>query len=112
MQNLAKEKVCAKLQSQKIRYEHQLESIKQIDNEVTNLIKDNFSKKIAIILKEQWTKQYQTEELKSKQEFSKKEQWLKENWMSVSKPKHTGDRDPNRQENNLQYQTYYQNEYN
>ena len=32
MQNLTKEKVRAKLQSQKIRYERQLGSVKQIDN--------------------------------------------------------------------------------
>ena len=32
--------------------------------------------------------------------------------MSVSKPKHAGDRDPNKQENNIQYWKYYQNEYN
>ena len=32
--------------------------------------------------------------------------------MSVSKPKHAGDRDPNKQENSIQYQTYYRNEYN
>ena len=29
--------------------------------------------------------------------------------MSVSKPKHVGDRDPNKQENDIQYQTYYRN---
>ena len=32
--------------------------------------------------------------------------------MSVSKSKHAGDRDPNKQENNIQYLTYYRNEYN
>ena len=32
--------------------------------------------------------------------------------MSVSKPKHSGDRDPNKQEKNIQYRKYYQNEYN
>ena len=31
--------------------------------------------------------------------------------MSVSKPKHAGDRDPNKQENSIQYRTYYRNEY-
>ena len=102
MRNLTKEKVCAKLQLQKMRYKRQLESIKQTDNEMANLIKSNFNQKIAIILQEQWTKQCQTGELKSMQEFSKKEQWFKENWMSVSKPKHAGDRDPNKQENNVQ----------
>ena len=110
MQNLTKENF--ELQLQKIRYERQLESVKQIDNEMTNLIKSSFSEKIAIILLEQWTKQCQTGELKPKQEFSKKEQWFKENWMSVSKSKHAGDRDPNKRENNIQYLTYYRNEYN
>ena len=32
--------------------------------------------------------------------------------MSVSKPKHAGDRDLNKQENSIQYRTYYWNEYN
>ena len=64
---------------------------------MVNLIKSNFNEKIAIILQEQWTKQCQTGELKSVQVFSKKEQWFKENWMSISKPKQTGVRDPNRQ---------------
>ena len=32
--------------------------------------------------------------------------------MSVSKPKHAGDRDPNKHENNMQHRTYCQNEYN
>ena len=51
-------------------------------------------------------------EFKSIQEFSKNEQWLKENWMSVNKPKHGGVREPNKQENNIQYTTYYRNEHN
>ena len=69
-------------------------------------------KKNAIFLQEQWTKQRQTEDLKSIQEFSKKEQWFKGHWMSVSKPKHMDDRDPDKQENIIQYRTYYRNEYN
>ena len=32
--------------------------------------------------------------------------------MLVSKPKHAGDRDPNKQENNIEYRIYYRNEYN
>ena len=32
--------------------------------------------------------------------------------MSVSKPKHASFRDPDIQENNIQYQTYCRNEYN
>ena len=44
-----------------------------------------------------------TGKLKSIQEFSKKGQWFKKNWMSVGKQKHTGDRDPNKQENNIKY---------
>ena len=112
MQNLTKEKVRAELQLQKIRVERQLESIEQTDDETTNLIKSSFNEEIAIILQEQWTTQCQTGELKPKQEFSKKEQWFNENWMSVRKPKHVGDRDPNKQESNIQYRTYYRNGYN
>ena len=52
MQNSTKEKVRAELQLQKVRYERQLDSIKQIDKEITNLIKSSFNKKIAIILQE------------------------------------------------------------
>ena len=70
---------------------------------MANLIKSSsFNEKIAIILQEQWTKQCPTGQPKSKQEFSMKEQWFKENWMSVSKSKDTGERDPNKQENNIQ----------
>ena len=43
MQNMTKEEVRAELQLQTTRYERQLESIKQIDNETTNLIKSNFN---------------------------------------------------------------------
>ena len=39
------------------------------------------------------------------QGFSNKEQWFKENWMSLSKPKHTINRGPSKQENNIQYRT-------
>ena len=49
MQNLTKEMVRDELQLQKIKYERQLESVKQIDKEMTNLIKSNFNEKIAII---------------------------------------------------------------
>ena len=52
MQNLIKEKVRAELQIQKIRYERHLGSLKEIDNEMANLIKNNFNEKIAIILRE------------------------------------------------------------
>ena len=41
------------LQLQKIRYERQLESVEQIDNEMRNLFKSSFIGKIAIILQEQ-----------------------------------------------------------
>ena len=44
-------------------YERQLESIKQIDSEMTNLIKSYFDDKIAIILHEQWAKQCKTVKL-------------------------------------------------
>ena len=112
MRNLTKEKVRAEWQLQKIRYERQLESVKQIDNEMANLIKSNFNDKVVIILQEQWTKQCQTGDLKSIQVFSKKEKCFKENWMSESKQKNTGVRGPDKQENNIKYQTYYRNEYN
>ena len=74
MQNLTKEKVRAELQIQKIRYERQLESIKQIDNDMTNLIKSSFNEKIAIILQEQWTKQ---ESLSPNKSFQRKNNGLK-----------------------------------
>ena len=99
---MIKEKVQAELQLQKSRYERQLESVKQIGNEMTNLIKSNFNEKIAMILQEQWTKQCQIRELKSIKKFSKKEQWFKEDWMSTSKEQHGSVRDPNKQENSRQ----------
>ena len=68
-----------------------------------NLIKNNFNDKIEIIVQEQWTKQCKKGGLKSIQEFSNKEERFKENWMSVSKPKHAGLRDPDKQENNIHY---------
>ena len=46
MQNLTKENVLGELQLQKTGYERQLESGKQIDNEMTNLIKSNFNEKL------------------------------------------------------------------
>ena len=109
---MTKEKVRAELQLQKIRYERQLESVKQIDNEKTNLIKSNFNEKMTIIMPEQWTKQCQTGELKSIQNFSKKEQHFKENLMSTSKPQHENARGPNKQENSIQCRTYNRNDYN
>ena len=53
MQNLAEEKVRVELQLQKIRYERQLESVKQINKEMRNLTKSSFIEKIAIILQKQ-----------------------------------------------------------
>lgn len=50
MQNMAKEKVCVKLQLKKISYERQLELVKQTDIEMLKLIKINFKEKIAIIM--------------------------------------------------------------
>ena len=111
MQNLTKEKVRTVLLLQTNRSEGQLESVKQVDNEMKSLIKRNFNEHIAIIPREQWTKQCQTEELKFMQEFSKKEQWFKESWTSISKPRHGVSRDPNNQENNINYRTYYRNGY-
>ena len=57
MQNLIKEKIRAESQLQKIRDERQLESVKQIDSEMTNLIKSSLHEKIAIILQEKWIKE-------------------------------------------------------
>lgn len=53
MKKLTKEKIQAKLQRQKIRYERQLKFVKQIDNEQVHLIESNFNDAIAIILQEQ-----------------------------------------------------------
>ena len=41
---------------------------------MTNLTKNSFNEKIAIMLQEQWIKNCETGELKSKEEFSRKEQ--------------------------------------
>ena len=57
MKNFIKEQVRAEFQLQRIRYERQLESVKQIDNEIKNLIKSNFNEKIIIVMQEQWDKQ-------------------------------------------------------
>ena len=80
--------------------------MKQIDNEMTNLLKSSFNEKIVLILQKQWTKQGS---LSPNNSFQKKNNGLKKNWMSVSKPKDAADRDPNKQENDIQYQTYYRN---
>ena len=50
MENLRKERVCAELQLQNIKYERQLKSVKQIDSEMANLTKSNFNEKIPTIL--------------------------------------------------------------
>ena len=65
MKNFIKEQVRAEFQLQRIRYERQIESVKQIDNEIKNLIKSNFNEKIIIVMQEQWTKQCQSGEFKS-----------------------------------------------
>ena len=49
-----------KLQLQKFTYERHLESVKQIDDKIANIIKSNFNEKKAIILQEQWPKYCQT----------------------------------------------------
>ena len=58
-------------------------------------------------MQKQCTKQCQTGELKSMEEFLENEDCFKENWMSVSKLKHAGVSDSNKQKNNMQYQIYY-----
>ena len=110
MQNLAKEKVRAELQLQKIRYQRQLESVKQIDNEMINLITNNFDELIAAKLQEQWAKQCETGEFKSIQEFTKKEQWFKDNWMSINQPR-SNSRQP-LMEDNTNYRRYNRDDYN
>ena len=57
MKNFIKEQVRAEFQLQRIIYERQLKSVKQIDNEMKNLIKSNFNEKIIIVMQEQWAKQ-------------------------------------------------------
>ena len=47
---LEKRKGMCRITITKIRYERQLESVKQIDNKMTNLIKNNFDENITIIL--------------------------------------------------------------
>ena len=59
---MTKEKLHAESKSHKKLGKRQLESINQVNNEMTNLIKSNFNKKISIILQEQWAKQGQTGE--------------------------------------------------
>ena len=51
MQNLTKEKLRAELQLQNIRYERQLDFIKKIDDEMTNLIKVISMKKLQLFSK-------------------------------------------------------------
>ena len=69
---------------------------------MANLINSNFNEKNCNNLQEEWTKQCQTGEPR----------FIQESWISSSKPNYTGVRDPNKQENNIQYRTYYQNKYN
>lgn len=45
------------MQLQKISCKRQLDSVKQIDNQMLDLIKSNFNKSIAIVLQQQYTKQ-------------------------------------------------------
>ena len=113
MQNLRKEKVRAELQLQRIRYERQSECLKQIDNKMTNLIKSNFNEKIPIILQYQWTKYCQigdaSKNLNPCKNFQRKNHGLKKTeFQRVNHNTAVSET----LINNIQYRTYYRNDYN
>ena len=107
MKKLTKEKIQAKLQRQKIRYERQLKFVKQIDNEQVHLIESNFNDAIAIILQEQWLNNRKQEILNLYRSFQRKKNGLKKTGCQQVN-QNTSVRDPDKQENNIEYQIYYQ----
>ena len=84
---LAKEKVKAQLKLQDIYKKRQLETIKNIDTEITNYVAEHHSKELTEKLLKHWEQECKSTEARAKDEFEKKVEWFKENWM-VEKTHH------------------------
>ena len=84
---LAKEKVKAQLKLQDIYKKRQLETIKNIDTEITNYVAEHHSKELTEKLLKHWEQECKWTEANAKNVFEKKVEWFKENWM-VEKADH------------------------
>ena len=78
---LAKEKVKAQLKLQDIYKKRQLETIKNIDTEITNYVAEHHSKELTEKLLKHWEQECTSTKARAKDEFEKKVEWFKENWM-------------------------------
>ena len=78
---LAKEKVKARSKLQNIYKKRQLETIKDINTEVSNHVAEHHSKKLTEKLLKHWEQERNSTEARPKDEFEKKVEWFKENWM-------------------------------
>ena len=72
---------------QDIYKKRQLETIKNIDTEITNYVAEHHSKELTEKLLKHWEQKCTSTEARGKDEFEKKVEWFKENWM-VEKTHH------------------------
>ena len=72
---------------QDIYKKRQLNTIKNIDTEITNYVAEHHSKELTEKLLKHWEQECTSTEARAKDEFEKKVEWFKENWM-VEKTHH------------------------
>ena len=66
---------------QDIYEKRQLETIKNVDTEITNYVAEHHSKELTEKLLKYWEQECASTEARAKDDFEKKVEWFKENWM-------------------------------
>ena len=66
---------------QDIYKKRQLETIKNVDTEITNYVAEHHSKELTEKLLKYWEQECASTEARAKDDFEKKVEWFKENWM-------------------------------
>ena len=70
-----------------VRFIRQQKFIMDIDIDMTNCIRNQHTEDIAVNLIQQWKKECQVAEERTKARFTQKEKWFKENWNFEYKPR-------------------------
>ena len=82
-----KESLKTELKLLQVRFIRQQKFIMNIDTDMINYIRNQHTKDIAVNLIQQWKKECQVAEERTKARFTQKEKWFKENWNFEYKPR-------------------------
>ena len=83
-----------------VRFIRKQKFIMDIDIDMTNCIRNQHTEDIAVNLIQQWKKECQTTEERTKVRFTQKEKWFKENWNFEYKPRIEKENKTNLQQHN------------